>query len=505
MYEPENDQLLFSSLIKINYDKRFIRVAQNFIESLSTLTGANKDESFQISLLIEECLAFIIDKYIDCRMAAHIQICFKANADKTIRIEIEDIGPPIHESKIPSFDVKNENSEAGLWYKIARKLADKFVFVNQLSAGWLIRIDKKIANITFSASGDDVKENGSVPAREQTFGEKHTRPATVDDMPALIDLAYMTYRYSYMFSDFYDGELLKKQIEEQLCEITLIEHGNKVIGAFAIKYPDAARTSAEVGNAMIAPEYRSGSAGGMIFREVINYVQANPHHCDFFMSYAVTSHIRSQKMLGRVHNGFKPLMICLNKMPQPTFVGITHKAIDRETGLCVYHLNQKMRLGKLYAVTASHSQIINELIAGMGNDVDVRAEFAEPENVETPTTVERSDSLRYVTFTIESVGRDWFTSLSGKIFTAISSGMESVTVTIPSGTPLPQDMAGRLKDLNLVFCGLSLRSLDRIDHTYCLSTRPVNFEQIKLHDPVSRKLLAQMEQAYCRAGLKVRQ
>ena len=56
--------------------------------------------------------------------------------------------------------------------------------------------------MTFNACEGEVKENDSPPGREHTFGGKHSRPATVDDIPALIDLAYMTYRYSYYVLGF---------------------------------------------------------------------------------------------------------------------------------------------------------------------------------------------------------------------------------------------------------------------------------------------------------------
>jgi hypothetical protein len=144
MLENENDQALFSSLIKINYDKRFIRIAQDFIENLSLLAGASRNEGLRISLLVEECLVFIIDKYLDCRVAAHIQLFFKVTADKKVCIEITDIGPPIHESMITSFDIANENSEAELWYKLVQELSDRFVFINQGGSGWLIQIEKNM-------------------------------------------------------------------------------------------------------------------------------------------------------------------------------------------------------------------------------------------------------------------------------------------------------------------------------------------------------------------------
>ena len=495
MHEIEND-LLFSSLIKINYDKRFIRIAQDFIENLSRLAGANKMESLQIALLIEECLVFSIEKYIDYRVAAHIQIFFKVTADKKVCIEITDIGPPIHESMIPSFDISDETSEAGLWYKVAQGMADKFIFINKLGAGWLIQIEKYLEDVTFSTGGDEGKENLSLAGQAETSGEKHIRPATVDDVPGLIDLAYMTYRYSYVFPDFYDRGLLKKYIDEKLYDIMLIDYGRKVIGAYAVKYPDARHGSGEVGAAMVAPEYRGSDAIGMIIQAVDTYVRTNPYHCEFFTSSAVTTHVRSQKSLAKVCNGFKPFSLFLNMVPKPEFIGIEHQSGGRESGLFVYHLNRKLKMRKAYITTVTHLEIIHELIAYTENDVEILTDFSEPENPQTQVAVKRVAQAQFATITVESIGRDWFSVLSKKIFTEIASGMECVNVTIPTSSPLPSDMEKLLTDLNLVFCGLSLRSLSNLDLAYCLTTRPVDFSLIKLYEPVAQKLLMHIEQNY---------
>ena len=495
MHEIEND-LLFSSLIKINYDKRFIRIAQDFIENLSGLAGANKKEIVQISLLVEECLAFIIDKYIDCRVAAHIQILFTLTADKKVRLEITDIGPPIHQSMIPSFDIADENSETGLWYKVVRGLSDSFDFINKFGAGWLVRVEKSIENVTFSAGGVDGRENDPRIQQADTAGEKQVRPATAGDIPALIDLAYLTYRYTYIFPDFYDEKLLKKYIDEKTYEIMAIVHDSRIVGAFAIKYMDAGYVSAEVGAAMISPEYRGTDTISLIIREVDHYVRTNPRQCEFFISTAVTSHVRSQKSLAKVCNGFKSLMIILNAVPKPEFIGIDHKSGGRESGLYVYHLNHKLKIRKLYIASVNHLEIINELIADTGNDVEILTEFSEPAHLESQMSVTRVDVAQLAAIDIEIIGQDWFTVLSRKIFAAIASGMESIKVTIPTSSPLPADMEKMLTDLNLVFCGLSPRSLENVGLAYCLTTRPVDFSLIKLHEPLARKLLLHMEQNY---------
>jgi hypothetical protein len=196
------------------------------------------------------------------------------------------------------------------------------------------------------------------------------------------------------------------------------------------------------------------------------------------------------------------LMIFLNMVPKPEFIGIDHKAGGRESGLYVYHLNQKLKVKKLYIAADKHLPIINELIACTENEVDLLSEFAEPENPESHISVQRVDAAQFVTICVESIGRDWFSQLSKRIFAEVASGMESVKVTIPTFIPLPSDIEKKLTDLNLVFCGLSLRSMERIDLAYCLTTKPVDFTLIKLYEPVAQKLLTHIEQSYC--GLEQR-
>ncbi|MDY0362245.1 MAG: hypothetical protein RBR08_12400 [Desulforegulaceae bacterium] len=495
MDEIDND-LIFSSLIKINYDKRFIRTAQNFIENLSRLAGADKKEISQVTLLIEECLAFIIDKYLDSRMAAHIEILFKVTSDKKICVDITDIGPPIHESMIPLFDVLDKTSEAGLWYKVVQGLSDRFVFVNKLGSGWLIQFEKYLDNLVFVAGTKDGMEKS--PARKnKASGEKHIRPATVDDIPALIDLAYMTYRYSYVFPDFYDRDLLEKYISQKIYDIMVTECDLKVIGAYAIKYMDEDHLCGEVGAAMIAPEYRSGDAIGLIVGGVEAYIRNNPYHCDFFVASAVTSHVRSQKSLAKVGYGFKPFMIFLNMVSKPEFIGIEHQSGGREAGLYVYHLNQEVKIGTLYITDGKHRDIIDELLAYTGKNPCILAEFLEPENLQSQVAVARTDIAGFTTIVFEAVGQDWFSVLTKTVLTEIASGIESIKLAIPASAPLPFNMEKKLNDLNFVFCGLSMRSLDKIDLAYCMTIRPVDFSLIKLYDPVAQKLLMYIERDYC--------
>jgi len=495
MCRAENDGLFFSSSIKINYDLRFIRTVQDFIKNLAILAGADKEEAFQLELLLEECLVFIMDKYVDARLEAHIEITFKLFTDKAIIIEMTDIGPPINENKIPAFNLKDENTDAGLWYQLVQQLSDEFEFVNKLNKGWLIRIIKNIAEVAFDThmAVNDKLNSGLVKA--DTSGIKSIRLATPDDAAALIDLAFMTYRYSNGVPEFYDVELLKKHIAEKLYDIQVVEHSNKIIGACSIKYSEIETKSAEVGSAMIMPEYRNSTAIRLLMINLIEYHKNNPRKCDFFVSYAVTTHTRSQKALAKIYKGYKPLSISPNFIPRPEYIGIEDKTDDRETLLNVYHLNDKLKINRIY-VSTNQRDIIHELIANTGNEISISTELSKPVKEETPIFDFKIGPIKSAIISIESFGLNWFTALNKKIISSISSGIETVIVNIPSANPLPIDICEKLADLNLLFCGLSLRSLEEINLSYCLTTKPINFSLIKLYSPVAQKLLLQIENEY---------
>ena len=202
---------MVSSLLKIHYDTRFIPVARGFVESMASATGITPDSAARLCLLVEESLAFIMGKYIDSRRDAHIELAFSLDEDATAHIEITDMGPPIHEDRIPAFDVEDAASEPGLWYALVRDIADDFTFHNRRKDGWLIRMARRVdldPDAHLLAEPDDA---GASPS----LAEHRVRPATPEDAAGIIDLAFLTYRYSYA-ADFYDEGLLRQAIADEI-------------------------------------------------------------------------------------------------------------------------------------------------------------------------------------------------------------------------------------------------------------------------------------------------
>jgi anti-sigma regulatory factor (Ser/Thr protein kinase) len=487
---------VFSSLIKIHYDQRFVRHAQQFVESLAKTAGASDNEIMKLAMLVEETLVFLIEKFVDKRLEAHIEICFTLFDDNKIVIEIADIGPPIHESRIPEFDIDDESSVTGLWYKLASELSDKFEFINMKNKGWLVRAEKEIEAVTFESEYPGINDAQQAESASDGRKEVRLRLATADDVPELNDLAFSTYRYTYAI-DFYDLQALERAIKNKLYEIRVMESDRKIVCGYVVKYPKSGENWAEIGSAMILPEYRNIFVLRNSMASMENHIKDNPHNCDFFVSHVVTAHTRSQRILNKMNKGFIPMFLFLNMVPSPKFIGIGANTGGRESLIHSYHLNQELRVEKIFT-TGADREIISDLIVDAGLNIEIDHANSDPTEPESDITTEASLIAGFAKINVESIGGDWFPVLNNLIVSFISSGIESVNVNIATTAPLPSDFESKMESLNLVFCGLSLRSIDCIDMAYCLTTTPPKFDKIRLSGTIANKLLEYIENNYKR-------
>lgn len=494
----ETGGCIFTSSLKINYDRRFIGTAQAFIRNLAGLSGANEKEVYQLTLLTEEALVFIMDKYIDEKLKAHIEIRYLLFRDGRISLELSDMGRPIHEEKIPEFNIHDADTMDGLWYRMVKKLADEFEFINQVNRGWLIRAEKRIAQTAFSP--EEALADTPVPPNETpAAGPLSIRKATAEDAAALVDLAFMTYRYTNGVPEFYDADLLRTHIDEKLYDVVVVEIEQRIIGAISIKYSDFDPKSAELGSAMVHPDFRQTRALLLIIREMSRYHEENPRQVDFFVTFLVTTHAKSQKAVAKVHTGYKPLSISLNMIPRPNYIAIKEIAGTRESLLNAYHLNGPLAVEQIHA-PARHAGIIRELLEESGNAVAVSTALADYSTAHTPTPTRISsfviDALQSAIVTVETLGEAWFPDLCKILLAKATAGCKTVIVSLPTLEPLPGDLDERLAGLGLIFCGLSLRSLEDIRLSYILISEPVDFSVIELFSPVARKLLSHIEEQY---------
>ena len=442
-------------------------------------------------MVIEESLIFITNKYSDNNFIDQIEITFKLLSNNTIEMEMTNIGPPIHLEKIPVFDIEDPNTADGLWFEMVKKLVNKFEFINKLRQGWLIKISKCITNISFSQA--DLAQNET--NKTAPLGEVTIRLAVPDDATALVDLAYSTYRYTYNVASFYDSDTLKKQILNGTYDIYVAQMNNKIIGSTSMKYFNPEAPFGETGSAMVIPEYRRSSAILLLIRAIALHHTENPRNKDFFLCELITTHTLSQRAVSRINQGYKPLSISLNLCQRSEYLAIDEKTKSLEALLNMFYFVKKLNVSQIFT-TESNKEMVKELISNTDNEIEVSTESAVPVSAESKILMNKTNSTGAQILRVESLGINWISDIRKKIYNLTTSDVKTIIINIPSGTPLPPNFDEQMINLNLIFCGLFLNSLEDITLYYMFTTSKVDFDSIKLDSPVAKNLLEHIKNQY---------
>lgn len=478
---------IFSSYLKISYDKRFIPTAIDTVKNLAALSGADEKEIYHLSMLAEESLVFIIDKYIDDKLKAHIDLGFMLFSDGRVVLELSDTGTPIHKETIPEFNIDKEDTVDGLWFHMVQQLSDSFEIINLLNKGWVIRIEKKIKDVSFS--GDSINQSDEAKHSKPVF-----RMAVPSDAAKLIDLAFMTYRYSNSVPEYYDEKKLSEHIAKGEYDIIVAEVDGMIGGAVSFKYHQGSVNCAEMGSAMIHPDFRGSRLSLMLVKELNRYHDENPKSADFFICYLVTTHIRSQKPAERIGHGYKPMAIPFNMIPRPNYIGIKDMTDTREAQLNAYHFNKAISLEKIYT-PEKHAEIVAELISNAGCDAEISSEYADADGV-TDLRITQYKSAVSAVIDVNHLGADWYTSVVKAVISALADGSRTVMINFVSASPLPDSLDSKMDELNFVFCGLTPYSLEDFRLSYIFSADPVDFDAIQIFNPSANKLFDHIKDQY---------
>jgi hypothetical protein len=478
---------LFQSSLTINYDTLFLPTAHAFAENLSKLAGASSSEQVQLQVALEEVLAYVIDQFPDPKFEHHIDLKFTLQENSDLVIEITHGGPPIHQEFIPEFDVYDETTVHGLWYKIACSMADRVEMESLHKAGWLIRLTKKIQNRAFERTPPSAKVL-------DITGQLETRLAIPEDAPHLVDLAYQTYRYTYL-SDYYDPDSLRENLRAGRYHTTVVEDEGRIVGALSIKYSAENPRIAELGAAMVIPEYRRTTAFSRLIKAMQRYHDENPRNLELLECHAVTSHIISQRTVTKIDARYRPFAILLSFFADPNFIAIKNRAGAKESMLVFYNVHGRLTMPRLYAPRI-HQAVLEGLLVNSGHSMEVLTDKLTPQAPGSSIICVIDEPLQLATLHLTEFGVVWDDDLRKALLVVAMQKIDTVIVRIKADQPLPPNLEQRLGDLNLLFCGLVLESLDSPWLHYMLITQPIDFSLIQIHDAMSQKLLGHIKNRY---------
>jgi hypothetical protein len=252
---------------------------------------------------------------------------------------------------------------------------------------------------------------------------------------------------------------------------------------------------AELGAAMVIPEYRRTTAFSRLIKAMQRYHAENPQNLELLECHAVTSHTISQRTVTKIDARYRPFAILLNFFADPNFIAIENRAGAKESMLVFYNVHGRLTMPRLYAPRV-HQPVLEGLLVSSGHSMEVVTDTLKPEAPGSSITCTINEPLQLASLHLAEFGVTWDDDLRKALLGVSMQKIDTVIVRIKADQPLPPNLEQRLADLNLLFSGLVLESLESPWLHYMLINQPIDFSLIQIHDAMSQKLLGHIRNRY---------
>ncbi|MGL1864118.1 MAG: ATP-binding protein [Pseudodesulfovibrio sp.] len=474
-------QVYTAANVEIPYDLRFMPSVLDWAVSIADLSGGDQKEMDGLRLALEETLAFLIGGYPDAEQWELLRVDFKLMTDGMVVCVITNAGPPIHMDKIPEYnpDSPSHSDVDGLWYFLAKGAVDDLLFESLGMNGWRVTISQNLSTPSFQQT---TKDASSQLHKKLKF---ITRPATLDDAGALMDLTYDTYGYRYSAEVFYHEARLRKALEEGAVISNVVENEGVVVGNSTMTLSKDTPRCGYYGSLMVKRSYRKTRAIMHLIKEGIPFMIDNPLGLDLFFATMVTANTASQKVGKK--SGFYPLGLHLSVAATVDYRGTYVTGGPRESLLLCALLAKKPELEKIF-LPGRHHAVMRPLLTQAGCDAELVADGDPSFSGSTEMRSTECSRRKTADITITKVGKDWATALRKKVFRLYSQNMRAIVVLFPVHQAIPQNLDEEMNRLNGVFTGLQPVSATEYYALYCITTNVADFDAIELADPLALDL-----------------
>ena len=210
-------------------------------------------------------------------------------------------------------------------------------------------------------------------------GEFHVHLMKPSEALEVARSAYKAYGYTYSNEHiYYPDRMVELNESGQLISATAVTADGELAGHCAIFRSNSGSQSAEIGQAVVKPEFRGQGCLLRLTEFLIN--EAKSRGLTGLYVRAVTSHTFSQRVTTRL--GFTASAILLGYAPANiTFRGIKEELAQRETFVVQYKYLEKPGPLKLYA-PSRHKDFIAKLYANLGVTPQFEAHEKSPAAVQ---------------------------------------------------------------------------------------------------------------------------
>ena len=481
-------------------DRSYVAVAVAYVGEVSRKLGFGEDQRKKIGLAVEQAVANVMEQTFEPGDRQTFEISCE-RVPVGLQIVIKERGMPFDPSRIPLFQRETETgpkSREPADIPLLRDLVDEFSIHNLGPDGQEIRLvkylrDKSVEDYFQACELEQFQQPSKTRKQISGPGEFHVHLMKPSEALEVARSAYKAYGYTYSNEHiYYPDRMVELNESGQLISATALTPDGELAGHCAIFRSNSGSQSAEIGQAVVKPEFRGQGCLLRLTEFLIN--EAKSRDLTGLYVRAVTSHTFSQRVTTRL--GFTACAILLGYAPANiTFRGIKEDLAQRETFVVQYKYLEKPGPLKLYA-PSRHKDFIAKLYANLGVSPQFEAHEKSPAAVRQSESVLKTKTAAsmppgYASIEVLRCGENISSEVKNALKEFRLKRYDVIALYLDLRDPLTYHLVAEFEALGFFFGGiLPGGSVGEALVLQYLNNVEIDYDSIKLHTEASREMLA---------------
>lgn len=477
------DKCLYSQLTIPN-DPSYAETAAVYAWEVAKLLGFQEKALREVRTGVSEAVTHILRQAFDPGQRADLEISCE-RVPMGLKVVIRDQGLPFSPTDIPfRGEALLSKSDATVTSPDATGAWDEVSFHNLGRAGKETHFVKYLQNpahdypVLCQLPFEEYQE--STPVRVSEPSRFEVRPMLPSEAVEVARCFYRAYGNSFVFKQiYYPDRIAELNQTGRFSSVVAVTDSGEIIGHCAmVRWDDNAKT-AELGFAVVKPEFRGH---GCLYRLTEYLVdRAKREGIEALHVLAATNHTHSQRVAHKFGLSDCGLLVGLGPATV-SFKGLTTKLSQRESYLVCFKFLVEPKIVPLFA-PQRHKAFVAELYRNLG----VEPRFAVP-SANDPAIAVAHSKVNTVYFTHSGFGfieiAEYGPDIAGEVRTAVRDlcvkGIEAIEIACDMSHPLTYGLAGELEELGFFIAGIMPASSrgEALIFQY-LNNISLNYERIK--------------------------
>ena len=489
--------------LHISTDEEIISPVCDFTYSWCLNGGLPREEAVRFTIAVSELITDIILFAYPRHSRATFDISFKRTLTN-LELVVSEAGEPFDPDR-HRYNEKRAREEGdfeGAGFRLIRRFCDDFLFINKGKEGKEFRLTKnlEVEDIDILLEQAPSRQEAELeladePAEEVPQEEFSVGRIRVDDAEDIAKLIYRTYGYSYPKEDLYYPKKIEKVVlgKEKLGAIARRGDG-EAVGYFAVLRKDDSNI-AEVGEAVVSPEYRRRGLMGRMMRHLIEI--ARNQNLSGLYGKAVTIHPVSQKVNHRY--GFKSTALMLADT-NTVFIKGFEEDYKEPISAMIDFLHLKRPAEKTFYVPDPYRKIMADTL----DNLELLFSYRKPNQYKLARKSDVAIAINYIDMTalivVKKYGSDFRQVLSGMLESLQNQEkLNAIYMDLPLENVATPGEYEKVKDKGFIYCGLVPLFHDDADYLRLQKiSAQLNFDRIEAYSDFGMKIKRFVQDEYHR-------